>query len=132
MRRALRERADTGRRTTARIPAFNRLRRDATAAHVVALVAGATNVPAVLLLHRSRCTADVARARQLAMYLMHVVLQRTYEDVGRVFGRERTTIAHACAIIEDLRDEPGFDAIVAGLEASIVETPETEQTRAAG
>jgi chromosomal replication initiation ATPase DnaA len=112
--------------------AFDRLRRDATAARVVGLVATSSGVPPVLLLHKSRCTADVARARQLAMYLMHIVLQRTYEDVGRVFGRERTTIAHACAIIEDLRDEPAFDKMVSRLEASIGEVPEAEVARAAG
>jgi hypothetical protein len=30
-------------------------------------------------------------------------------DVGQIFARDRTTVAHACAVIEDRRDDPVFD-----------------------
>ena len=103
-------------------------RRDRAAARLVALVAADRQVPTILLLHPSRCGAEVAEARQLAMYLMHVVLRRTYAQVASFFGRDRTTVSHACAHIEDLRDSPQFEAEVARLEAAIgasaTDTPE--------
>lgn len=94
-------------------------RRDPEAARVLGLVADACGVPAVLLLHPSRCSAEVAEARQLAMYLMHVILQRTYLEIGTYFRRDRTTVSHACACIEEDRDRQDFDAFVAGLEARL-------------
>lgn len=70
-----------------------------------------------LLFNTSRCHVDVARARQLAMYLTHVVLGQSLTSVGAAFGRDRTTVAYACALIEDMRDDAGFDADVSRLEA---------------
>jgi chromosomal replication initiation ATPase DnaA len=37
-------------------------------------------------------------------------------EVGRGFGRDRTTVLHACHLIEDMRDDEEFDAIVAMAE----------------
>lgn len=51
----------------------------------------------------------VAHARQVAMYLAHVCCGKTLTDVGRMFDRDRTTVAHACIRIEQRRDEPQFD-----------------------
>lgn len=135
MRQALRRGAGVGRRQTGRIVALDVSMRDPAAARLLGLVSRATGVPTALLLHKSRCTADVAQARQLAMYLMHVALQRTYEDIGRVFRRERTTVSHACAITEDRRDDPddpAFEALVASLEAELAAEPPVEVRRAAG
>lgn len=102
---------------------------DPQAAAVAALVARQRRVPLPLLLHRQRREAEIAAARMLAMYLVHVVLGRSYSEVGATFGRDRTTVSHACARIEDQRDDPRFDAEVAALEAAI--TTE-EQTHGAG
>ncbi|GGA76181.1 hypothetical protein GCM10011385_32740 [Nitratireductor aestuarii] len=33
-------------------------------------------------------------------------------EVGRGFGRDRTTVMHACHLIEDMRDDAEFDQIV--------------------
>lgn len=57
----------------------------------------------------SRGKAPSARARQVAMYLAHVSLGLTMNDVGKLFGRDRTTVAHACGVVEDRRDDPIFD-----------------------
>ncbi len=57
----------------------------------------------------SRGKAPVALARQAAMYLAHVSCGLSLTDVGTIFGRDRTTVAHACAVIEDRRDDPVFD-----------------------
>lgn len=85
------------------------------------LVATALRVPEAVLLHQQRCRRPIARARQLAMYLMHVILQRDYAEVGRFFHRDRTTVSYACALIEDLREDREFDAEVCRLEA-VLET----------
>lgn len=65
----------------------------------------------------SRQGATTAFARQCAMYLSHVVLGLNYSECGRAFGRDRTTAAHACRVIEERRDDTRMDAVIAALEA---------------
>lgn len=67
----------------------------------------------------TRGRKNVALARQVGMYIAHVGLGCTYTEVGRVFGRDRTTVAHACALIEDRRDEPSFDLALQCLEGVV-------------
>ncbi len=64
----------------------------------------------------TRGRAKVARARQVAMYLAHVACGMSLTEVGRVFARDRTTVAHACGVIEDGRDDPMFDRVMELLE----------------
>jgi len=85
-------------------------------ADVISLVAQEKNVPRRLLTHRSRCRTQAVQARHLAMYLSYVVLGRTLAEIGEEFGRDRTTVSYACAHIEDMRDDPAFDAEVCRLE----------------
>ena len=92
---------------------------DAACDQVIALVAQQKSVPAEQITKRSRCRFDTARARQLAMYLAHVALGRTLTQVGAAFGRDRTTVSYACALIEDMRDDPHFDHEVCELEERI-------------
>lgn len=68
----------------------------------------------------TRGRAQVALARQVAMYLTHVVCQLSFTDVGRAFARDRTTVAHACSVVEDLRDDPHFDRALELLEAVLL------------
>jgi chromosomal replication initiation ATPase DnaA len=89
---------------------------DREALLVITLVCRQAGVDADMLMHRSRCVAEVAFARQLAMYLMNVVLQKSMTDVGILFGRDRTTVRHACAVIEDRREDRAFDEGVTRLE----------------
>lgn len=67
----------------------------------------------------TRGRARVALARQIAMYLCHVTCRRSLTDVGRVFDRDRTTVAHACGVVEDLRDDQRFDRVLDLLEAIV-------------
>ncbi len=76
-------------------------------------------VEAAKLQAASRGRKGVALARQVGMYLAHVGLGCSLTQVGRVFGRDRTTVAHACAVIEDRRDEPGFDLALQCLECVV-------------
>lgn len=62
-----------------------------------------------ILYASTRCEASAAHARQVAMYLAHVGCGLTFTDVGRLFGRDRTTVTHACSVIEDKRDDRTFD-----------------------
>ncbi|MEO1283105.1 MAG: helix-turn-helix domain-containing protein [Pseudomonadota bacterium] len=64
----------------------------------------------------SRGCASVALARQVAMYLAHVHFGLSFTEVGRVFRRDRTTVAHACSVIEDRRDNASFDYVLELLE----------------
>lgn len=61
------------------------------------------------LFSNRRGKAPVALARQIAMYLMHITCGRSYTEVGRAFGRDRTTVSHACQLIEDKREDPNMD-----------------------
>jgi Bacterial dnaA protein helix-turn-helix len=67
---------------------------------------------------RTRRHARAAFARQAAMYLAHVGLGLTYSEVGRLFGRDRTTAAYACQRVEDRRDDPLTDAVLGSLEVA--------------
>ena len=86
---------------------------------VISLVSKSKNVSRKVLVNRSRCRAPAARARQLAMYLSYVMLGRTLAEIGVIFGRDRTTVSYACGVIEDMRDDPAFDAEVCALENRI-------------
>lgn len=57
-----------------------------------------------------------AHVRQIAMYVCHVVLQLSFADIGAAFGRDRTTVGHACNVVEDWRDDSAFDDFVATVE----------------
>lgn len=83
---------------------------------VEAAVAATFAVPVDEVRAPSRCRADVAFARQTAMYLAHVVLGLSYSAIGRLFQRDRTTAAHACRLVEERRDDPAIDRLLYMLE----------------
>ena len=85
------------------------------------LVSMETRVSVDALHARTRCTAEVAFARQLAMYLAHTIFQLAQADVGERFGRDRTTVKHACARIEDRRDDPAFERRLIAMERLLEE-----------
>jgi Bacterial dnaA protein helix-turn-helix len=64
----------------------------------------------------SRGRANVAFARQVAMYLTHVAGGLSLTATGDTFGRDRTTVAHACALIENCREDAAFDSALVALE----------------
>lgn len=110
-------------------------RRDPTAAALIELVVRARSVSRRELLDCGRGPARVSAARQLAMYLMHVCLQRDYATIGRIFDRDRTTVAYACKTIEDQRDDSGdssFEREVRELEAALACHEFGEQRHGAG
>ncbi|MBI1308486.1 MAG: chromosomal replication initiator protein DnaA [Proteobacteria bacterium] len=51
-------------------------------------------------MHSPRRAREVARPRQVAMYLAKQLTSRSYPDIGRAFGgRDHTTVIHACETI---------------------------------
>lgn len=87
-------------------------------------VARAWNVPVAELRSPTRRSASVAQARQVAMYLSHVIYGVSLASVGQHFGRDRTTAAHACRRIEDRRDDASFDRLLDELSDRLRGTPE--------
>ena len=89
----------------------------ALARHVLEqTVARAFTVRAVDLWSGTRGRSRVALARQVAMYLAHVAWGLSLTEVGHLFARDRTTAAHACVQVEDLRDDADFDRCIDLLE----------------
>lgn len=61
----------------------------------------------------------LCHVRQIAMYVCHVALQIPQYEIGLAFGRDRTTVGHACNVIEDRRDDPAFDDFVSAVERMV-------------
>ncbi|MEM6850345.1 MAG: helix-turn-helix domain-containing protein [Pseudomonadota bacterium] len=101
------------------------------------MVATAFHVSPDDLTAPTRRKARVAFARQVAMYLCNVAMGLSLSQIAEAFRRDRTTVSHACHLVEDRRDEVAFDAWLdamelvlkgAALEKSgraLNETPET-------
>jgi hypothetical protein len=75
------------------------------------------------IISQSRGKAATAFTRQIAMYLTHVAFGMSLQRVAIAFGRDRSTAAHACHVIEDRRDDPAFDDMLDQLEASLRAAP---------
>jgi chromosomal replication initiation ATPase DnaA len=85
----------------------------------IAAAAAVFDAPCSKLLAETRGKARVAFARHLAIYLQHVALGASLSSCARLFGRDRASVRHACARIEDARDDPRFDAMLARLEYAL-------------
>jgi hypothetical protein len=84
-----------------------------------AVAAAARRVSSTQLGSSAREKAPIARARQLAVYLQHVAYETSLSACARLFARDRATIRHACARIEDARDDPRFDLALQRLEIAL-------------
>jgi chromosomal replication initiation ATPase DnaA len=82
-------------------------------------VAAVFEVEAHHLKGSTRGSTRTAFARQVAMYLAHVVCGLSLSEVGRLFARDRTTAAHACRRVEDRRDDPELDRRLEHLERAV-------------
>ena len=50
------------------------------------------------------------------MYVCHVAYSMPMGEVAEAFGRDRTTVGHACRMVEDRRDDRAYDTFVAIVE----------------
>jgi hypothetical protein len=54
-----------------------------------------------------RRTWDVARPRQIAMYLVKTLTDKSLSDVSRRFGRDHTTVLHAVRVVAERMERDG-------------------------
>lgn len=83
---------------------------------LIDIMAALFTVPGKHLRSPKRHGRDVARVRQIGMYVAHVALGISMTIVGIGFARDKSTVAHACHLIEDLREDDEFDALVSRVE----------------
>jgi chromosomal replication initiation ATPase DnaA len=107
---------DTGARCGTDLGEYNH---DSACRFIETLVSAALGIGLAELRGSNRGRAAAAFARQTAMYLAHVHFGLSLSQVGRKFGRDRTTVAHACARVEDSRDDPKYDRVLTCLEAAL-------------
>ena len=83
------------------------------------LTAHVFGIPVETLDAPTRGQPTIALARQSAMYICHVNLELSFSEIGPLFGRDRTTVAHAMKVIEDRRDDDRFDELIGRIEAAV-------------
>ena len=83
------------------------------------LVARTANVSLADLDAPTRGAAPTARARQQAMYLAHTVLGLSISAIARACNRHHSTVAHACRVVEEQRDDPVVDRAVVAFEQAL-------------
>ncbi len=68
-----------------------------------------------------RRAREVARPRQIAMYLAKTLTPRSYPEIGRKFGgRDHSTVIHAIRTIESLRvSDPAIDSDIARIRRAL-------------
>lgn len=84
--------------------------------HVARCVAREFDVAPDALMGSACRRQPLARARQVAMYLAHVLFGLSLEAIARAFGRDRTTVAYACRKIEDWRERAANERCLIRLE----------------
>jgi chromosomal replication initiation ATPase DnaA len=98
--------------------------RDEAAAKLAAGVASyGLNVPVEEIIGGARGSSATSLARQVAMYLCHVAFELSLARVAIAFGRDRSTVAHACHQIEDRRESAAFDDWIGALEDMLRDAP---------
>lgn len=66
-----------------------------------------------------RGNAKAAFARQLAMYLCHLVYAMRPTHIAIGFGRDRSTASYALRRIEEAREQPDVDRWITWLECTL-------------
>lgn len=72
---------------------------------IIALVAIYYQIDTPKLFSRTRGRKEIAKARQMAMYLVRQRLGWSYPRIGRVFKRDHTVVIHACRVAERWQSE---------------------------
>ena len=80
------------------------------------LVAQAYGVTLDEIRAATRRTSQAALARQISMYLAHVVFSMSIGGIAQAFARDRSTVCHAIQRVEAMRDDPDLDRTLGWLE----------------
>lgn len=98
---------------------FQKLRTDPEVFLLAQIVASERRVSLTDMLRRTRGSGHAAAARQLAIYLAHIHLERPQDVVAELFQRQRTTVAHSVQAVEDLRDDLDLEAEISRIESRL-------------
>ncbi|MDP2314510.1 MAG: chromosomal replication initiator protein DnaA [Pseudomonadota bacterium] len=64
-----------------------------------------------------RRPANIARPRQIAMFLTRRITNLSFPEIGRVFNRDNSTVQHGCKKVEaDMKTDPNIRAEIEMLE----------------
>lgn len=88
---------------------------------VLSYMASAHRTKPEFLLAASRGSKHLSDARHMTNYLAHVVFGMNFTDISKMALRDRTSIAHGCNRIEDLRDLPHYDRALHFAELALQE-----------
>ncbi|MCF6221624.1 MAG: chromosomal replication initiator DnaA [Robiginitomaculum sp.] len=99
---------------------------------VCAIVSIEFGVPSVGLISPTKGPAHMSFARQVSMYLMHVVFQVRISNVGHAFTRDPSTASYACHLIENEREDLLFDQKLQKLEEFLTSSLILKNLRRAG
>ena len=77
-------------------------------------------IPVAEMRGSTRGRPRAARARQIAIALARGVFEMSHKQLAAEFGRDRSTVCHACQLVAQLRREDGaFDATLRGMEGHL-------------
>lgn len=88
---------------------------------VQATVSHIMGVPLNDLCAPTRRRPPASLARQMAMYLCHVVFEIGISDAARAFDRDPSTVAHAVRRVEEMREDAEFDRMLQMFEALLAQ-----------
>jgi chromosomal replication initiation ATPase DnaA len=89
---------------------------------VMHLVAAALGVSVEQMQGDTRMRPETA-ARAVAYYITRTAFGMSLARVAAAFRRDRSTVAHACARLEERREDARFDRWMEALEASAMSAP---------
>ncbi|MEQ9506321.1 MAG: helix-turn-helix domain-containing protein [Hyphomonas sp.] len=106
---------------------FNPRRDEDRAYLAAALVAYALGLKTQKILARERGAPVYARARHIAIYVAYSALGMSLSRVALAFDRDRSTVARACRLVEDYREDADFDTwvdqLIMGLRSVVLLAP---------
>ena len=108
---------------------FKVLRTDPEVFLLTQIIAQERGVAMSKMLRRSRGSGRAASARQLAIYLSHILLERPQDVVGYLFSRDRSTVVHSVNAVEDRRDNPKLEAELVRIEARLRECQQAPEMK---
>jgi len=68
---------------------------------IVKIVATAYGIPVDVLKQKGRGGKEAVLARQVAMYFIRSLLNKSFEHIGRYFSRDHSTVVYACNQVEE-------------------------------
>ena len=95
------------------------------------LVCYAMGLATQSVLADSRGSAATCKARQMSMYLLHTTLGVSLSLVARAFNRDRSTVAHACNAVENMREDLALDELIEQLSQGLLTVVDVREPLAA-